>query len=434
MDFAKTQGANSGDVAARVAAAQALPGFDEVQRLIAEAMAYRADRLMLETASESTIWLDVDGVRLKPLRAEQGVLDGGQWKEAASLSRDAGRAAGQVLRMLSGLPDSSEQQAGVFEFTVDRLPFQGRFASTRSTSGERIVVQFVSKSGFPTTLGDAGMPTPIVERLAKLTDHDKGLLVLSSPPGHGLTTSLDLLVEASDRFLRDFVAITGRDRSGREIVNLATMPYGHKDDPTAVDLLKTAINKNVGVIVAPDVRDKDFVVELVKAAATKAMVLMSIKAADAAEALARVMKCGVEPKVFGSALRGSLSQRLVRRLCPRCRVQTEPSTATRPESRGQGEQVANGFTAARQGCQLCRGIGYRGRTGVFELATGETLRRTIASGGPSERLRQAALKDGMQPLRGAGLQLVADGATSLEEVERVFATSPAATESRSVRG
>ena len=434
VDLAPSPSASNGDSATRFTAAQALPGFDDAKRLIVEAMASRADKLTLETTTESTVWHDVDGILLKPLRAENGPGGERQWREAASLSRDAGRAVAQVLRVLSGLPDSGDQQAGVFEFTVDRVPSQGRLASVRSTNGERIVVQFVTKNRFPATLPDAGMPESMVNRLAELIDPDHGLLVLSSPPGHGLTTSLDLLVEASDRFLRDFVAITTKDRGGREIVNLTTMPYGHKDDPTAVELLKMATHKNVGVIVAPDVRDKDFVVELVKVAATKAMVLMSIKAADAAEAVGRVMKCGVDPKVFGSALRGSLSQRLVRRLCPRCGAKAEPSAAPQPLSRGTDEPAAKAGAAARQGCQLCRGVGYRGRIGVFELASGETLRRVVAAGGGSERLRQAVLKDGMQPLRSAGLQLVAEGATSLEEIERVFTPSPAATQSRSVRG
>jgi type II secretory ATPase GspE/PulE/Tfp pilus assembly ATPase PilB-like protein len=433
VDFAPDQGPASGDAAARVAAARALPGFDEARRLIVEAIAFRADRLMLETTSESTAWFDVDGVRLKPRCAEQGVPQGGQWKESEPLSRDAGMAVAQVLRTLSGLADSSLQQEGVFGLTIDRVPCLGHFAATRSTQGERITVQFMTKNRFPVTLQDAGITESMVGRLAKLVDQDHGLLLLSSPPGQGLTTSLDLLVEASDRFLRDFVAITSRDRPGREIVNLATMPYGHKDAPTAVELLKTAMTKNVGVIVAPDVRDKDFVVELVKMAATKAMVLISIKAADASEAVARVMKCGVDPKAFGSAFRGSLSQRLVRRLCPRCRVQVEPPAAFRPGAQGPGEQVAHVFTAARHGCQLCCGVGYRGRIGVFELAAGDTLRRVVASGGGSERLRQAALKDGMQPLRHAGLQLVAEGTTSLEEIERVLSPIIAEKESQSAR-
>ncbi len=433
VDLVPAPGRGDGDAAARVTAAQALPGFDEAKALIVDAIASGADRLTLETAAESTIWYDVDGVRLKRLRLEKGVGRDGQWKETAPLGRDAGMAISQVLRTLTGLPDSGNQQAGVFGFTVDRTPALGHMAATRSTGGERIVVQFVTKTTFPPRLVDAGMPEPMVDQLAKIIDHDTGLLILSSPPGHGLTTSLDLLVEASDRFLRDFVAIAVRDRPGREIVNLGSMVYGNQGDPPPADLLKAAMNKNVGVIIAPDVRDKDFVVDLVKVAATKAMVLMTIKAADAAEAVAKVLKCGVDRKALGSAIRGSLSQRLVRRLCPRCRAQAESPASLRAGSQSVGTENVQVFTAAPYGCQLCRGRGYRGRIGLFELAAGDTCRRVAAAGGSVDQLRQAAVKGGMLSLRDAGRRLVSEGTTCLEEIERVLTIASPVTESRGSR-
>lgn len=433
VDLVSPPGGSAGDAATRVTAAQVLPGFDEAKALIVDAIASRADRLTLETTAESTIWHDVDGVRLKRLGPEKGLGRDRQWKETAPLSRDAGMAIARVLRTLTGLPDTGAQQAGVFGFSVDRTPALGRMAVARSTTGERIVVQFVTKTTFPPHLVDAGMPEPLVDQVAKIIDHDTGLLVLSSPPGHGLTTSLDLLVEASDRFLRDFVAIADRDRPGREIVNLGSMPYGQQGDPPPADLLKAAMNKNVGVIIAPDVRDKDFVVDLVKVAATKAMVLMTIKAADAAEAVGKLLKCGVDPKVLGSAIRGSLSQRLVRRLCPRCRVPVESPAAPRAGSQSAGTESPPTYTASPRGCQLCRGRGYRGRIGLFELASGDLVRRAAAAGSGGERLRQAAVKDGMLPLRDAGRRLVAEGTTSREEIERVLAPTAPATESGSSR-
>ena len=429
VDLASPPGGGSGDAATRVTAAQALPGFDEAKALIVDAIASRADRLTLETAAESTIWHDIDGVRLKRLGPDKGPGHDGQWKETTPLSRDAGMAIARVLRILTGLSETGTQQAGVFGFTVDRTPALGRMTAARSTTGERIVVQFVTKATVPPRLVDAGMPEPMVDQVAKIIDHDRGLLVLSSPPGHGLTTSLDLLVEASDRFLRDFVTIADRDRPGREIVNLGSMPYGHQGDPPPADLLKTAMNKNIGVIIAPDVRDKDFVADLVKVAATKAMVLMTIKAADAAEAVGKLLKCGVDPKVLGSAIRGSLSQRLVRRLCPRCRAQAESPASLRVGSQSVGTENVQVFTAAPHGCQLCRGRGYQGRIGLFELAAGDTCRRVAAVGGSVDQLRQAAVKDGMLSLRNAGRRLVSEGTTSREEIERVLAIASPATES-----
>lgn len=426
VDFSPAQAA---DAAARVTAAQSLPGFDDAKRLIVEAVAARADRLTLETAAASSIWHEIDGVRSSPLRAERGA----GWRTTEPLSRDAGLAVARVLRTLSGLSDSGSPQAGVFEFMVDRVPSVGRLAVTRSTTGERLDVQFVTKQKFPASASEAGIPQSLADRLAMIVNQDKGLLILSSPPGHGLTTSTELLVESSDRFLRDFIAIAHRDHPLREIVNLTVTPYGHEGDLGPAELLKTAMHRNTGVIVAPDVRDKGFAVDLVDAAATRTMVLMSVKAHDAVDAIRRVMKCGVAPKLLAAGLRGSICQRLVRRLCPRCRVPANASSGPRTGSGPSGGQPAAGFGAAPQGCQLCRGIGYRGRAGIFEMAAGDSLRRTVAAGGDSDTLRQAALKDGMKPLAAAGLELVAEGVTSRAEIDRVLAVNTDVTPARGVR-
>ena len=89
------------------------------------------------------------------------------------------------------------------------------------------------------------------------------------------------------------------------------------------------------------------------------------------------------------------------------------------------EQLPKIFKASADGCRLCQGVGYLGRTGLFELASGGTLRRLIAAGATPEQLRQGAVKEGMQSLRDAGMQLVVAGSTSLEEIQRALAGKPA---------
>ena len=131
----------------------------------------------------------------------------------------------------------------------------------------------------------------------------------------------------------------------------------------------------------------------------------------------------MQPKQLAGVLVGSLSQRLLRRLCPKCREQVAPP----PEQflarvRMTAEQLPHIYKASAEGCRLCQGSGYFGRTALFELASGELIRRGIAAGVPGEQLRQAAVKDGMRLLRDAGIRLVVDGVTSLDEIQRALAT------------
>ena len=138
-----------------------------------------------------------------------------------------------------------------------------------------------------------------------------------------------------------------------------------------------------------------------------------------------MLACGVDPKTLGTSLLGSLSQRLVRRLCPKCREELPPPEPLLARMKLTAEQLPKIFKASADGCRLCQGVGYIGRTGLFELASGGALRRLIAAGATPEQLRQGAVKEGMQPLRDAGMQLVVAGATSLEEIQRALSGKPA---------
>ena len=164
----------------------------------------------------------------------------------------------------------------------------------------------------------------------------------------------------------------------------------------------------------------------VRLADEEKFVVVSLKAADAIEAITKLLACRVPVDQLGRSLLGSLSQRLVRKLCPKCReaYPAPPELVKRlnltPTADDQPPQL---YRASSQGCRLCGGVGYLGRTAVFELASGATVRKAIAAQVDPQTLGRAAVKDGMKPLRDAGMKLVADGVTSLEELQRVFAAS-----------
>ena len=130
---------------------------------------------------------------------------------------------------------------------------------------------------------------------------------------------------------------------------------------------------------------------------------------------------------LATTLVGSVSQRMIRKLCPKCREEYPPDPEPLPKVLAQlkltPEQRARVRKASPHGCRLCSGTGYLGRVAIFELASGPTVRKAIAAGTDAATLRKAAIQDGMAPLVEAGKALVLEGVTSIDEVQRVFATA-----------
>ncbi len=175
------------------------------------------------------------------------------------------------------------------------------------------------------------------------------------------------------------------------------------------------------VIVTRDVRDKALVTKLVELAEQDKFVVMSLKATDATDAIPRILSCGVPPQQLARALVGSVSQRLVRKLCPKCREDYPPPAELLARLKLTPEQLPHLRKASEHGCRLCGGTGYLGRTAMFELASGMTLRKAVAATVDPATLRKAAVQDGMKPFRDAAMALVLEGVTSIEEVQRALA-------------
>jgi type II secretory ATPase GspE/PulE/Tfp pilus assembly ATPase PilB-like protein len=264
------------------------------------------------------------------------------------------------------------------------------------------------------------MAKPVAEQMQQLLALEKGLIVLSSPAGSGLSTSFDVVVSSADRLLRDFVSIEDAAAPPREIQNVKPMRYDARANRSPIDVLKEALREYPAGIVTRDLRDKELALELVKQADDNKLVVVSIRAGDAIEAVTRLLGVGIPPDLLARTLLGSLSQRLVRKLCPKCREEFEPPPEMLQRLKKTKEELPTLRRPGETGCRVCAGTAYFGRTAIFELATGEMLRRYVAKKADPKVLAQAAAKDGMRPLREEGMRLVLDGTTSMDEMQRVF--------------
>ncbi|MCH8195156.1 MAG: Flp pilus assembly complex ATPase component TadA, partial [Chloroflexi bacterium] len=175
------------------------------------------------------------------------------------------------------------------------------------------------------------------------------------------------------------------------------------------------------VILVGEIRDKETAQTAVDAALTGHLVLASIHSNDAAASVVRLLDLGTEPYLVATAVVGTLAQRLVRKVCPHCGTMAE-ATATESMAYEQELQEAAGEFLIGQGCNFCGQSGFLGRTGVFEvMAISEGIRKLIAANASGQEIRDVATREGMVPLRRAGMLKAKAGAITIGEVlKRAF--------------
>jgi len=422
-------GRDTAENAAREEKARATPGLDEAHALLQAAVVARAATVLLEPDPQGIrVRHEVDGVWEKPRvrKPPRSRKEKETFPEAPRPNRDAVRAVIDALAAVAGLPQARAGRAGTFALDVDGKPRNCRLSIRAVSGGEQVVVQIEPPAVVFKTPADVGMPDVVAERLAGLLALEKGLIVLSAPPASGLTTTFDVVVQAADRLLRDFVSIEDAAAPPREIQNVKPVRFDARTGVTPLDAIATALREYPRAIVTRDLKDRGLAVELARLAADSQLVIVSMKASDSVDAAARLVASGIASDMLARTLVGSLSQRLVRKLCPKCREEYPTPGEVLARLKTTSEKLPHLRKPSAHGCRLCRGTGYLGRTAVFELASGATFRQAIAAKADAKILRQSAVKDGMQPMREAGMALVAAGVTSLEEMQRVFAAAASA--------
>jgi len=418
-------GKDAAENAARLEAAGKLPGFEELVKILLGAVMSRATTLLVDLEQAGTaVRHEVDGVWEKA-KIRQPVRGGKvkeSWVEAPKSSLEQGQAAAAALKALCGLPTNvREAKSAPFLMQVDGKPRNCRLSIRRQPTGEQLAVQIEAPAAIFKKLDDLGMPKPMADKLVELTRVEKGVILVSAPLGSGLSTTFDIVLLSVDRLLRDFISIEDAAAPPREIQNVRPVPYDARTGTTPLQVLADVLQTYPNAIVTRDVADRKFVAELVRLAAEDKLVIMSLKATDATDAIGRVAACGVPPQQLATSLVASLGQRLVRKLCPKCREEYPTPPALLTQLKLTPEQLPHLRKASEHGCRLCGGTGYLGRTAIFELASGTTVRKAVAAAVDPTTLRKAAMQDGMKPLRDAGMALVVSGVTSIDEVQRVLA-------------
>ena len=417
-------GKNADENTTRLTKSSATAGFEEARKVMLAAVMARALSVLLEAKPDLvSVRHEVDGVWHAPrIRlAPKNKKETDTWIDATPPIQPVGEAVLVSLKTLAGLdPAQHGRQSGVFALQVDGKLRNCRLVSQTAKTGPQLLVHIEPIGLLFESFSDLGMVGLIAEGMANLVTLEKGLLVLSSPPASGLTTTFDVVVGSTDRLTRDFISLEDAAMPPREIQSVKPVIFDTRTGVTAVAALQVALREYPRGIITRDLRDAGLAVELAHLADKQQFVILSMKATDSIEAIAKLLACAIPPEVLARSMLGSLSQRLVRKLCPRCREEYPTPVEFLLKFKRTIEQLPNLKRASPHGCRLCGGTGYFGRAAIFELASGVTLKQAISKKSDSQLLKQAAAKDGLRPMRDQGLLLVIEGITSLDEMQRVF--------------
>ncbi|WP_027714972.1 type II secretion system ATPase GspE [Desulfuromonas sp. TF] len=312
-----------------------------------------------------------------------------------------------------------------------RLPQDGRFrvriagkdvdvrVSTLPTAfGERVVMRLLDKASNVLTLEEIGMDPPMLRLINNMITKSHGIFLVTGPTGSGKTTTLYASLTRLNS--REKNIITVEDPIEYQLPGVGQIQVNPKIDLTFAAGLRSILRQDPDIIMVGEIRDGETAEIAVQSALTGHMVFSTLHTNDAASALTRLVEMGIEPFLAASSIVGIMAQRLVRQICPRCKESYRPTPEMLREM-GLAASVPEGVEFYRgAGCSQCMDIGYRGRTGIYELMTvDEQVRDLLLQNKDSASIKSAAVKKGMKTLRDAGLALALAGQTSIEEILRV---------------
>lgn len=322
-----------------------------------------------------------------------------------------------------------------------RRMFQGRKVDFRvntlpSRYGEKVVLRILDNSATQLGLDKLISHEPTLEIVRDMAKRPFGIILVTGPTGSGKSTTLYSVL--AERNSPDINISTAEDPIEYSLDGITQVQVIREKGMDFASILRAFLRQDPDVILVGETRDSETAKTAIEAALTGHLVLTTLHTNDAAGAIARLDEMGVEPFMISGALVGVLAQRLMRRVCSECRIAYNPtkeelsrfglSAAGDEEvifykaNKLDNEQISEAKAKGTL-CPKCSGVGYKGRVGVYEvMRNSERLQALVNEGANTDRIKEAAVEEGMITILAYSLDLVKEGHTTLEEVERVTFT------------
>jgi len=415
VELVAFQGAVSGkevDLSANARLAQA--GLVPAKELVTDALQRRAESVKVELKGErAQVTLYVDGI----------AYSGGK------LSKPQALAITQMMKLLAGLDPKIKgkgQSGGVkadwqgtpYEISVDTQPV--------ADGSERLTLRTRNLKAKMSSMEELGFPPSLKATLRELSSKRHGLVLVAGPPGSGITTTVYAFLKGLDLYM--YSAFTIVNMGSREVYNVQKFEANEGDDLQFT--MERMIRSEADVIFVDPIRDAE-TAKVMANVADRVTILGEMPAKDAASAIVQLCTWIGDRAKVAELIEGVFSQKLIRTLCTDCREAFRPNpkllqkVGLPPETKvlyRKGEPEPDEKTGELpEPCEKCSGSGYFGRIAMVELITGsEAIKKLITEGATADAIKAQARAEGMLTLHKDGLRLVAEGKTSLEELQRVF--------------
>lgn len=329
-------------------------------------------------------------------------------------------AVASRIKIMAGLDISERRlpQDGGIHIMMDKRPVDLRVSTMPGKHGEKVVIRIIDNDKASVNLEKLGFGYETLKQWRKVISAPNGIVLVTGPTGSGKSTTLYASLQELNR--DDVNICTIEDPVEYNLAGLNQFQVHEKAGFTFASALRSLLRQDPDIMMVGEVRDGETARLATQAALTGHLVLSTLHTNDAPSSITRLFNLGIEPYLVGATVCGVLAQRLVRKLCPNCREEYEPSPNERRQMEKTGGVVEKLFRP--KGCTRCRNIGFGGRIGIYELfVPDDQCVELISSGGSLNAMRAMANTLGMKTLLIDGIEKVKAGITTLEEVFRVTA-------------
>lgn len=320
---------------------------------------------------------------------------------------------------ITGGMDISEKrkpQDGRITTFVDGKEYDIRVSILPTVFGEKVVMRITNKNALTVNKSQLGLGPHEAELFDHILSNPNGIILVTGPTGSGKSTTL--YTALSELNTEDVNIITVEDPVEANVNGINQVQTNNKAGLTFASALRSILRQDPDIIMIGEIRDGETAGIAVQASITGHLVVSTLHTNSAASTVTRLEDMGIPSYMIADAVVGIIAQRLVRRLCPKCK-RLKPASQDELELLGLDE-YAEVSIYEPVGCGNCDDSGFRGRIGVYEiLEVSEGVKKVIAKGGDAEEIKEAALENGMKTLRMCATQYVLDGITSISEMVKV---------------
>jgi type II secretory ATPase GspE/PulE/Tfp pilus assembly ATPase PilB-like protein/CheY-like chemotaxis protein len=372
-----------------------------VDHILAEGITSRASDIHLEPEETGfAVRYRIDGVL----------------RQAMTLPRAAGLPLISRIKIMASMDiaDRLRPQDGRARVAVNGVRIDLRVSTLPASQGEKVVIRILDSRSTVLTLDSLGLGPDELSRVQQLLGSREGIVLVTGPTGSGKTTTLySILRQIQNKGVN---IVTVEDPVEYRLQGIVQVQVNEKAGLTFAAALRSILRQDPDVVLIGEIRDRETAMIAIQASLTGHLVFSTLHTNDAASSVTRLVDIGIESYKIAAALKGVVAQRLLRKLCLKCRVETKEPVAERLQ-----RWLPAGIALNKAvGCADCAQTGYRGRLAITEvLSTSTEVERRISSAESTERISEAARDAGMKLLWEAGMNHVRAGITSVEELMRV---------------